>query len=147
MKFYKHYIEELYSFLKNATTSSSDNPLQFRKNKTKSQYNLDRQTAKISALSSGNVSKYKFLTGKDVLPEKDFLLKTKWFNEVKDILEIFYYDTEKIKPNNEAQEKYLEKRKVVINRASKLYDKFLKISIRYDKQLNMINLQKMCRKV
>ena len=87
------------------------------------------------------------MTGKDVLPEKDFLLKTKWFNEVKDTLEIFYYDTEKIKPNNEAQEKYLEKRKVVINTASKLYDKLLKISIRYDKQLNMINLQKMCRKV
>ena len=27
----------------------------------KPQYNLDRQAAKISALSSGNVSKYKFL--------------------------------------------------------------------------------------
>ena len=27
----------------------------------KAQYNLDRQTAKISALSSGNVSKYEFL--------------------------------------------------------------------------------------
>ena len=39
------------------------------------QYNLDRQTAKISALSSRNVSKYEFLTGKDVLPEKDLLEK------------------------------------------------------------------------
>ena len=36
----------------------------------KAQYNLDRQTAKVSALSSGNVSKYEFLSGKDVLPEK-----------------------------------------------------------------------------
>ena len=45
-------------------TLSSDNPLRFRK------YKL-RQTAKISALSSGNVSKYEFLTGKYVLPEKD----------------------------------------------------------------------------
>ena len=33
----------------------------------KAQYDLDRQHAKISALSSGNVSKYEFLTGKDVL--------------------------------------------------------------------------------
>ena len=33
--------------------------------KNKSQYDLDRQTAKVSALSSGNVSKYDFLTGKD----------------------------------------------------------------------------------
>ena len=41
----------------------------------KAWYNLDRQTAKISALSSGNVSKYKFLTGKDILAEKHLLEK------------------------------------------------------------------------
>ena len=41
----------------------------------KSQYNLDRETAKISALSSGNVNRYGFLTGKDVLPKKDMLEK------------------------------------------------------------------------
>ena len=35
----------------------------------KAQCDLDRQPAKISALSSGNVSKYEFLTSKDVLPE------------------------------------------------------------------------------
>ena len=35
----------------------------------KAQYHLDRQTAKIYALSSGNVSKSEFLIGKDVLPE------------------------------------------------------------------------------
>ena len=38
-------------------------------------YDLDRQTAKISALSAGNVSKYECLTGKDVLAEKDLLQK------------------------------------------------------------------------
>ena len=36
----------------------------------KAQHNLDRQTTKILALSSGNVSKYEFLTDKDFLPEK-----------------------------------------------------------------------------
>ena len=41
----------------------------------KAQYNLDRQTVKISALSSGNVRKYEFLTGKDVWLEKDFIEK------------------------------------------------------------------------
>ena len=41
----------------------------------KAQYSLDRQTANISALSSGNVSKYEFLTQKDILPEKDLLEK------------------------------------------------------------------------
>ena len=41
----------------------------------KAQHHLDRQTAKISVLSSGNVSKYEFLIGKDVLPKKDLLEK------------------------------------------------------------------------
>ena len=36
---------------------------------------VNNQTAKISVLSSGNVSKYEFLTGKDVLLEKDLLEK------------------------------------------------------------------------
>ena len=38
-------------------------------------YNLDRQTAKIPALSSGDVGKHELLTGKDVLLEKDLLEK------------------------------------------------------------------------
>ena len=42
----------------------------------KAQYDLDRQTAKISALSSGNVSKYEFLTDKDVLSEKRLVRKS-----------------------------------------------------------------------
>ena len=45
-------------------------------NKTKqnkAKFSLDRQTAKISTLSSGNVSKYEFLPGKDVLPQKELL--------------------------------------------------------------------------
>ena len=41
----------------------------------KAQYNLDRQTNKISALSWENVSKYELLTGKHVLLEKDLLDK------------------------------------------------------------------------
>ena len=35
--------------------------------------NFDRPAGNISALSSENVSKQEFLTGKDVLPEKDLL--------------------------------------------------------------------------
>ena len=41
----------------------------------KAQYNLERQTPKMSALSSGNVSKHEFMTSKDVLPEKNLLEK------------------------------------------------------------------------
>ena len=36
----------------------------------KAQYDLDKQTAKISVLSSGIVCKYEYLTDKDVLREK-----------------------------------------------------------------------------
>ena len=43
--------------------------------KNKAQYNLVRQAAKISALSSGNVSQYDFLTRKDVLSAKNLLQK------------------------------------------------------------------------
>ena len=48
----------------------------------KAQYDSDRQTAKISALSSGNVSKYEFLIGEDVLPENKLLEKAarRWWN-------------------------------------------------------------------
>ena len=48
----------------------------------KARYYLDRQTATISVLSSGNVSKYKFLTGKDVLPEKRFARKSCWIEKI-----------------------------------------------------------------
>ena len=41
----------------------------------KAQYNLDRQTAQISALSSGNFGKQDFLTGKNIFIEKDLLEK------------------------------------------------------------------------
>ena len=68
MKLFKEYTKESYSFLVNNTTLSSDNPLRFRKinkisirekikainnkiEQNKAQYNLDGQTAKISALS------------------------------------------------------------------------------------------------
>ena len=73
-------------------TLQSDNPLRFRKNlkmtvsekiktidnkieQNKVQYNLDRQTTKISALLSGNISKHDLLTGKDVLSKKRILRK------------------------------------------------------------------------
>ena len=50
----KDYTKEPYSLLVNNTT-------------------LDRQTAEIFVLSSGNVTKYDFLTGRDVLLVKDLL--------------------------------------------------------------------------
>ena len=95
MNFHKDYTKEPYSFLVNYTTFSSDNPLQFRKNllemsisekvkainntikQNKASYDLDCQTATTSTLSSGNVIKCEFMTGNDVLVEKDLLGKLK----------------------------------------------------------------------
>ena len=34
----------------------------------KLQYDINRETAKISALSSGKIDKYKYLTGEEILP-------------------------------------------------------------------------------
>ena len=36
----------------------------------KLQYDINREAAKISALSSGKLHKYKYLTGEDILPSK-----------------------------------------------------------------------------
>ena len=43
----------------------------------KAQYSLDRQTAKISVLSSGNVAKYEYFTGEDVLPGRGLMVSWK----------------------------------------------------------------------
>ena len=97
MKLYKDYTKESYSqrchqiihqdlgttYYK-MTATEKIKAINKKIEQRKAQINLDRQTAKISALSSGNISKYKFLTGKDVLPEKDLLEKAaaiKRFNQ------------------------------------------------------------------
>ena len=49
----------------------------------KAQDNLNGETAKISALSSGNASKYEFLFGKDVLPKKDLFEKAANMKKIK----------------------------------------------------------------
>ena len=100
MKTYKDFTKELYSLFVSDTFLSSDNPIRFRKKllqksvsdkikainnkikQNKAQRNLDQCTAKISALSSGNIDKYEFLTDKDILPEQYLLRKTAPFKKV-----------------------------------------------------------------
>ena len=65
-KIYKKCTADKYSFLVNDTTLPSDSPLRFRKNILESfddkitdekiQYYINRETTKISALSSGKVN-------------------------------------------------------------------------------------------
>ena len=71
-------------FLVNDTTLASDNPLRFRKDllrriqnlilviddkirDEKLQYDIDRETAKILASSSGKIDKYEYLTDAEIL--------------------------------------------------------------------------------
>ena len=85
MNIYKQCTAEPYSFLVNDTTLPSDDPLRFRKNllgqyvvkimtiedqikDEKLQYDINREAAKISALSSGKIDKYEYLTGEEILP-------------------------------------------------------------------------------
>ena len=86
MKIYKECTKEPYSFLVNDTALQSGNPLRFRHNLfslltiikimtiddqtkyEKLQYDVNREAAKISALSSGEFNKYEYLTGEEILP-------------------------------------------------------------------------------
>ena len=62
----------------NDTTLASDNALENyfqniiklndQSRYDKLQYDINREAAKISALSSGKINKYKYLTGEDILP-------------------------------------------------------------------------------
>ena len=88
VKMYRECVKEPYSFLTIDTTLPSSNPLRFRKNlldtlwkmtvtdqikisdrkikQNESQYDSDREAAKIFASSSKNLGKYQLLTGEDL---------------------------------------------------------------------------------
>ena len=82
IKIYKKYTAEQYSFLVNDATLASDNYLRFRNffsiyNKImtindqvrdeKLLYDINRKPAEITALSSGKIGNYEYLTGKEIL--------------------------------------------------------------------------------
>ena len=81
MNLHKKCTGKPYSFLVIDATLASDNPLGFRKNLSerimviddkirdeKLQYNINRESPKLSALSSGRISKYEYLTDEEILP-------------------------------------------------------------------------------
>ena len=85
MNLYKTYTAKTYSFLVTDGALASDNPLRFRKNHVeriekliirtddkirdeKLQYDINRETAKRSALWFGKIDKYEFLAGDKIEP-------------------------------------------------------------------------------
>ena len=80
---YKKSTSEPFSVLANDDTLESDDPLRFIKNLStynklmtindqirdeKLQYDINRKAAEISALKSGKIGKYEYLTGNKILP-------------------------------------------------------------------------------
>ena len=81
---YRECTAEPYSFLVNDTTLALNNPLRFRKifltyiikimtindqiRDEKLHYDIDGETAKSLALSSGKIHEYEYLTGENILP-------------------------------------------------------------------------------
>ena len=57
---------------------TSTNELDDKIKANKGQYDLDREAAKISALSSGELEKYEYLTGEDLRYKPELLEKTKF---------------------------------------------------------------------
>ena len=84
----------------------------FNKNEEK----ILKSRAKTSIVYSKDFTFYKYHNINE-FAKRSFSSKQNDLTEFKDSLETFYYDTKEITPNNEAQEKDLEKRKVVINTA------------------------------
>ena len=85
MNLYKNCTAKPYSFLVIYTTLASDNSSRFRNNLSgriqkliitiedkvkdeKLQYDINGEAAKLSALSSGKIDKYEYLTGDEILP-------------------------------------------------------------------------------
>ena len=48
----------------------------------KLQYNIYREAAKISALSSGKVHKYEYLTSEDILPFNPIYYHMRWYHKI-----------------------------------------------------------------
>ena len=46
--------------------------------KDEKQYDINREAAKITALSSGKIDKYEYLTGKEILPSNQKQIKAKF---------------------------------------------------------------------
>ena len=106
MNLYKKYTAKPFLFFVINTTLASDNPLRFRKNLSwknieitmtindkirdeKLQYDIIKEAAKISALSSGKIDKYEYLIDEEVLlsDQSRIILRVKFTYSLEKALE------------------------------------------------------------
>ena len=95
-------------------------------NLIKRKRNVFKNCAKSKLVYNKGFILYKYHSTKE-FAKPYFNSKRNDFIEFRDILKLSYDYTEELKPNNEEQEKDLEKIKVVTNTAFKLYDKLLNL--------------------
>ena len=95
-------------------------------NLIKRKRNVFKNCAKSNLVYNKGFIFYKYHSTKE-FAKPYFNSKRNDFIEFRDILKLSYDYTEELKPNNEEQEKDLEKIKVVTNTAFKLYDKLLNL--------------------
>ena len=143
MQIYKNYTKEPYSFLVIDTTLPSDDPLRFRKNlleqyvikimtiedrikDDKLQYDINRDTAKISALSSGKIDEYEYLTGEEILPSNQQRIIEQAKFTYSPLGKAFKKQTKRIQDQGEKQTKAIQDKQLVnINKDVDYKDKLL----------------------
>ena len=72
----------------------------------KLQYDINREAAKISALSSGKIDKYEYLSGEDILPSNQ--------QQIIEKLNLLFLLREKLLKNKQKQSKIKEKNKLML---------------------------------
>ena len=146
MNLYIKYTAKPHSFLVIDTTLASDNPLRFSVNlleriqelimttddkikDEKLQYDINRQAAKISALSSGKTDKYEYLAFEEMLPPG----KTRMTEQAK----FTYSPLGKALENQTKTTEYQERKQVKVLKVLKPTEQ--KLTIKYAIPKNKLN--------
>ena len=110
----------------------------------KLQYDINREAAKISALSSGKIDKYEYLTGKEILPsnQQQIIQQAKFnYSPLKKALE---KQIKTIEDQGKKQVKAIQDNKQIVNKDDGYKDKLLLLREReifkdiYNKRLDKI---------
>ena len=91
----------------------------------KLQYDINRETAKISALSSGKIDKYEYLTGEEILPsnQQQIIQQAKFnYSPLGKALE---KPTKTIEDQGKKQAKTIQDNKQIVNKDDDYKDKLL----------------------
>ena len=92
----------------------------------KLQYDINRETAKISALSSGKIDKYEYLTGEEILPSNQQRIIEQAKFTYSPLGKTFEKQTKTIKDQGEKQTKAIQDKQLVnINKDVDYKDKLL----------------------